>query len=439
MMKKLTFLGARSLISMVTLILVTACGQGDIAETPTDIPRTALSSIDTQTNNNRPPVAFDDFASIEQGESLSNYPVLNNDIDKDGDKLSIAAIGLPVDGTNTVSGRAEIGPGNTLSFEPDANFSGNIRIEYIVTDGLEASDTGHFNISVIANAASAVANRAPVAQNDALTILEDAPETLIAAADNDEDPDGDAITITSATLSTNSTSEPGSIKVTNDNQLSFTPSPNYFGQAVINYTISDGELESTAQVSINIEPVNDNPIALDDEASVDQYSENSLIPVLTNDRDLESGIHITSATATFGSVAIIGGQIRYTPDAGFWGEDTIIYSIEDADGASVSARATITVNEVAQKTITLSWAPPSFRANGEQLPAEDITAYEILITNTTTGDMKEPLKVEGGSHTSTDITLTENGTYQFKMATIDSENRFSAYSTAVTTEIILNH
>ena len=53
---------------------------------------------------------------------------------------------------------------------------------------------------------------------------------------NDSDPDGDPLSVTSATVDP----AKGTVGVNPDGTLNFVPAPNYNGPAVITYTISDG-------------------------------------------------------------------------------------------------------------------------------------------------------------------------------------------------------
>ncbi|MFV8453462.1 cadherin-like domain-containing protein, partial [Vibrio campbellii] len=55
-----------------------------------------------------------------------------------------------------------------------------------------------------------------------------------------------------------------------DGKLVFTPAENFNGEASISYTVSDGALEDSAEVSVTVNPVNDAPVANDDSAVTDE-------------------------------------------------------------------------------------------------------------------------------------------------------------------------
>ncbi len=90
---------------------------------------------------------------------------------------------------------------------------------------------------------------------------------------------------------------------------------------------------------------NQTPIAGNDTAETTQGS-SVTIDVLSNDSDPDGdplSLSILAATL-HGQVAIENNQIVYTPDAGYTGVDEFTYQITDGQGASATARVSITVN-----------------------------------------------------------------------------------------------
>jgi probable HAF family extracellular repeat protein/VCBS repeat-containing protein len=104
---------------------------------------TALVTITVNAVNDAP-VASDDFATT--GESAPVIiRVLDNDVDPDGDALSISKVGEPGNGTaeyGTVEG--------TLSYTPRAGFLGEDQFSYTVSDGNGGEDLGTVRITVTA-------------------------------------------------------------------------------------------------------------------------------------------------------------------------------------------------------------------------------------------------------------------------------------------------
>lgn len=96
--------------------------------------------------------------------------------------------------------------------------------------------------------------------------------------------------------------------------------------------------------------------ARDDTASTDSQTE-VLINVLAN--DVASSKLVSVGNAAHGTVAIQGSQVLYTPNAGWNGTDSFIYSIETPSGIFDTANVTISVQfiqtSVSGTKVTVSW------------------------------------------------------------------------------------
>ncbi|WP_053394641.1 Ig-like domain-containing protein [Vibrio nereis] len=93
--------------------------------------------------------------------------------------------------------------------------------------------------------ASAV-NTSPVAVNDAIT-LSSKNAMLINVLANDSDPEGDTLSIVSVTQGAK-----GSVQITADGQLLYTPAKSFKNSDTFTYSISDGDKTATATVSISM-------------------------------------------------------------------------------------------------------------------------------------------------------------------------------------------
>ena len=128
--------------------------------------------------------------------------------------------------------------------------------------------------------------------------------------------------------------------------LNVLPNTNFNGSIMVNMTATTSGLVSDVfQVAINVTPVNDQPTAEDDTATVAQDSSANSIDVLLNDSDLD-GDTLTLKTVTTngsGSVEVVDNKVSYTPAAGFSGSETITYTVEDIVQASVTAELVISV------------------------------------------------------------------------------------------------
>ncbi|HHP0481053.1 TPA: tandem-95 repeat protein, partial [Vibrio campbellii] len=300
---------------------------------------------------NDAPVANDDSAVTDEDTPVT-IDVLPNDTDVDGDTLSIVNASVPAD-----QGTVEIVDGK-LVFTPADNFNGEATISYTVSDGaLEDSA----EVSVTVNPL----NDAPVANDDSAVTDEDTPVT-IDVLPNDTDVDGDTLSIVNASVP----ADQGTVEIV-DGKLVFTPADNFNGEATISYTVSDGELEDDAQVSVTVNPLNDAPVANDDNAVTDEDTPVT-IDVLPNDTDMDGdtlSIVNASVPADQGAVEIVDGKLVFTPAENFNGEATISYTVSDGE-LEDEAQVSVTVNPIND-------APTVENTIAEQPLEEDFTPYTI--------------------------------------------------------------
>ena len=175
---------------------------------------------------------------------------------------------------------------------------------------------------------------------------EDSATTRLNVLANDTHSTGQALSITSV----GSGSKAGTLSIFNGTAIDYRPAANFFGQETFTYTVTDGTPGNvaTATVTVTVSPVNDAPTAQDDSFSVAINSTRTL-DVLVNDTILpDSGETLTitsvSAGSAGGTLAIVGGQsIQYTPGAGFSGQETFTYTVNDGTPGS-NDTATVTVN-----------------------------------------------------------------------------------------------
>jgi hypothetical protein len=90
---------------------------------------------------NSAPVALDDTAATSADTSVA-IDVLANDTDADGDALSVQGFGQASNGTVVEN------PDGTLSYTPDAGFSGTDNFTYTVTDGIDEDAPATVTVTV---------------------------------------------------------------------------------------------------------------------------------------------------------------------------------------------------------------------------------------------------------------------------------------------------
>jgi hypothetical protein len=102
--------------------------------------------------------------------------------------------------------------------------------------------------------AEANANDAPVAQDDSGTTKAGEALTLDVLV-NDQDPDGDALSIASVTNPANGTvriDNNGTVGDTSDDKIVYTPNSGFVGEDSFTYVLSDGKKITTATVTVNV-------------------------------------------------------------------------------------------------------------------------------------------------------------------------------------------
>jgi hypothetical protein len=128
--------------------------------------------------------------------------------------------------------------------------------------------------------------------------------------------------------------------------VTYTPTGNYNGPDTFEFRVRDGIVDSAAgTVSITVTPVNDAPVAVNDDATVAQDSGANTINVLANDVDLDGDtLTISASTAAANGTAVCGASIcTYTPNAGFSGGDSFTYTASDPSAANSTATVHVDV------------------------------------------------------------------------------------------------
>jgi VCBS repeat-containing protein len=288
------------------------------------------------------PEASDDaYATPFETELVVDAPgILGND---SGTAISVALHDDPGHGTVAVT------DDGAITYEPDAGFSGVDEFTYGIVDQLGRTAAATVTVTVAPPGA-------PVAVDDAYstpyqTALE-VPGPGIVANDS-----GTGLTVTSHTDPAH-----GTVDVGDDGTLSYTPAKGFTGTDTLDYVVTDRAGQTaTATVTIVVAPPG-GPVARAD-AGRTPFETRLVVDVpgaLGNDSG--TAIAVTDHTAPgHGSLDLaVDGAWVYTPDQGFSGSDSVIYTIVDEVGQTAQATITITVDpavEVPTTTTTTTAAP----------------------------------------------------------------------------------
>ena len=268
-----------------------------------------------------PPIAVDDVYTGTEGMLLTvDLPgVLFNDSDPDGNPLSVSLDTPPVHGGVTLN------PDGSLVYTPDANFSGLDQFTYLLSDTLLTSPAVvYLNILSLPDPPNAV--------NNDYSLQEDTPYVVSAPGvlGNDNDPDGDPLT-----AAWQSGPSHGDLLLNADGSFVYTPTLNYTGSDSFTYLASDGALNDAAAVSLNINAVNDPPVANPDTYAADQdtpLAVDAIHGLLANDQDVDSPTltAILASMPAHGALALnADGSFVYTPTLNYHGLDGFDYIASD--------------------------------------------------------------------------------------------------------------
>jgi hypothetical protein len=268
---------------------------------------------------NDPPNASDSSESTAEDTPLSSSVSAT---DVDGDTLTFALVGAAPTGL-------VFNANGSFTYTPPANFHGPVSFQFKANDGTVDSNTATVAITVTP------VNDAPTAANDSKSTPEDTQ--LSASVPAASDVDGDALTYATTGAA------PAGLVFNANGTYTYTPPANFNGPVSFTYRANDGTADSnTATVTITVTPVNDVPVAANDAAGTDQNASVD-VDVLANDTDIDGpALSIGPfSQGGAGSVALVAGRLRYTPNGGFAGTDTFTYRA--TDGALQSNLATVTI------------------------------------------------------------------------------------------------
>jgi hypothetical protein len=203
----------------------------------------------------------------------------------------------------------------------------------------------------------------------------------------------------------------GSLTIASDNRsLRYTPVANYNGGEVFTYTVRDNTgAESTGTVTVQVQPVNDPPIATADSYTFIEGSTDNFLEVLSNDTSgVDQGetltVSLVGTPSQGGAARINGGSnaILYTPRTGFVGTETLTYTVRDNNGGTASTTVTIQVNPR---------VPPPVAGNDSFSVSEDAAVAEFNVLANDTPNVSgralsvtSPIATQGGS-----VSVTSDG------------------------------
>jgi hypothetical protein len=242
--------------------------------------------------------------------------------DLDNDELTYAYTGSQLPGASIVKTNKSDGK---FTWTPDLNGADNspYMIKITVYDGFGGQRSEDIKITVANTSLPPVAQDAKVQTDEDTPIGIDLSLTCI-------DPDNQVLT-----YSLDSQASNGYVSLFG-HKANYNPATNFNGVDSFTYSCRDvdGNVSNTATVKIIVNPVNDDPVAVNDYITI--YSNNNIeIDVLVNDYDVDGdSLSIVDIHGPqFGTTNINGNKIEYTANPNFIsGLDDFKYRISDGNG-----------------------------------------------------------------------------------------------------------
>lgn len=304
------------LVLFVAIYLLVACGGG----------------IELTNKQNNAPVAQNDAIETLEDNSVTIEKLMANDNDADADELTISAFSSPAHGTlsNTDDGN--------IQYTPNLNFFGEDSFDYSISDG--RGGTHSASVTVTVNGV----NDAPTTSNRKITFTPDMSGARLRLAELNVVHDIDSNTLTFELLEPPTNAE---FSLTEDGIFTYTPTPGFEGNDKFLFRVSDAEYSAEGELTIQVAPVNDAPVATDDVVKGNRIDLVQIPDVLENDYDIDGDqLYVTRWTQPeSGNINYLGkGEFEYTPEKGtVSGIQRFEYTVNDGNGAESTANVQIEI------------------------------------------------------------------------------------------------
>ena len=308
-----------------------------------------------------------DLTVADGDTGTTNADLLLNDVDIDGDDLTITEVGGDTgsvgkatsgsDGgsfTIRANGSWEFNPGTDFD-DLKAGVTKTTSVEYTASDG-SLTDTATLTVTVTGTNDGLTANddSGTTTENTELTVADGATGTTSGTttinADlllNDVDIDGDDLTITEVDGDTSSVgkaingSDGGSFTLRANGSWEFNPGTDFDDLKAgvtkttsVEYTASDGSLTDTATLTVTVTGANDGLTANDDAGTT---TENTELTVADGATGTTSGTTTTNADLLLNDVDIDGDDLTITEVDG--DTSSVGKATDGSDGGSFTLRA----------------------------------------------------------------------------------------------------
>ncbi len=247
--------------------------------------------------------------------------------DPDGDTLYFNVDWEPHNGTLT-------GTPPSLTYTPDANWSGNDSFGFSVNDGFSESTNAQIDITV-----SAV-NDGPTANPQTVYVGQNMARNIrLDTSDPDDHPSLEHTVTVAATNGDAVVGDPWNGYVT------YTPDTDYLGADSFTITVDDGDLTDDAVITINVGVPNGSPTA--DAQSVSGPEDDNLAITLTgSDPEVDSLTFEVVSPPGGGQLLGVPPNLVFEPWHNFNGAESFDFVVHDVYNTSAPATVDITITAV---------------------------------------------------------------------------------------------
>ena len=255
-------------------------------------------------------------------------------------------------------GTAVINASGILEFTPAANFVGTVNMVVRGTDNGTPAQSTNATLTVTVSAV----NDAPVIVQTTYSVAEDTAAGVVILPTQifTPGPSNESAQTITLSLITLPTASQGVATILPNGSLQFVPALNFFGP--VNFVVRGTDngtpaLSTDATLTINVTPVNDGPIAVDDTGSSARFNVIGLTGTATpldvmrndsagpNESSIDSIKILSVTTTTLGATVTINAdrtRVIYTPPTTAVNQtDFFSYTIEDNAGLTSTARTEV--------------------------------------------------------------------------------------------------
>ena len=275
----------------------------------------------------------DEFVMLEDSGAFNFDPRIN-DLDSEAAPIIVTTVtqaNRDVERFGTVT----VQPGGIgITYTPLANFAGSYEFGYTISSGSRTA-TGRIKANVTN------VNDPPTASDDTFNVPKNANARRLNVLGGDSTlPDaGETRTITAVTQP-----DKGGVTTTDGAYVYYTPVTSFLGQETFSYTMSDGSLTDSAQVTVNVVEVTETDTSPDDFMFLPRTGVNCSTE-FTSDPITVTGVDdLTPISVSGGEYSVNGGAYRSASDLVEAG-DTVTLRVMSSNLSSATSSVTVNIGD----------------------------------------------------------------------------------------------